>query len=569
MKKHIILFVFLSISLFSQGWNDVVQTTIPFNDLVGLDLVTNKDGNHIIVKNENSIKYYLLNSSGSVIRSYTFENNLSYENYFVSIDGNDDRIYVVYKLGNQIKTKKSTNAGQSWSNIDDINIGYNTCNHIDIKFGKDDNALHIVWATQDAWSDYKTYYQKLYSNDRWDPIETVTDGDNVGGFPTVSKSPNRVHVSYNTGHLPYPDGNLGEAKSRDKYANTWQTPQLVFSPQSFRERIHAGSSKLFDFYYKLVPGMGQYHADLYVTERNFDSNSWSSAMLLKTFAGLYEIVSATNTYDGKTHIVYEIANGVGYRNYNGSSWTSEEQIGIGYLSAKIYSVSNDLFVVWGNNSKVQYRHYDAAPLIPQNLAVTKNSNNNPYITWAINNEPDISHYEIWKKGGNEGGDWHLKATTSNTYYIDQSETVLTGAHVANERIAYYKIKAVDLSSYKSDFSSQVQIRVAGDPLSKFFSDNSNENSISKFEILQNYPNPFNPSTKITYAIPEESKVEIKVYDMLGSEVAQLVDEIKPAGYYETTFDASKLSSGIYIYRITAIKGTQLLFSEAKRMILLK
>ena len=57
--------------------------------------------------------------------------------------------------------------------------------------------------------------------------------------------------------------------------------------------------------------------------------------------------------------------------------------------------------------------------------------------------------------------------------------------------------------------------------------------------------------------------------MLGTEVAELVNEIKPAGLYETTFDASSLSSGVYVYRITALSGDRILFSQSKQMILLK
>ncbi|MDO8550154.1 MAG: T9SS type A sorting domain-containing protein [Ignavibacteria bacterium] len=62
---------------------------------------------------------------------------------------------------------------------------------------------------------------------------------------------------------------------------------------------------------------------------------------------------------------------------------------------------------------------------------------------------------------------------------------------------------------------------------------------------------------------------MKVYDMLGTEVRELVNETKAAGYYEATFDASYLSSGVYIYRITALNGDRILFSQSKQMILMK
>jgi hypothetical protein len=73
----------------------------------------------------------------------------------------------------------------------------------------------------------------------------------------------------------------------------------------------------------------------------------------------------------------------------------------------------------------------------------------------------------------------------------------------------------------------------------------------KFRLEQNYPNPFNPSTTITFALPKSSVVQLTVYDMLGREVALLVNETRGAGLYEVKFDASNLSSGVYLYKLQA------------------
>jgi photosystem II stability/assembly factor-like uncharacterized protein len=83
-------------------------------------------------------------------------------------------------------------------------------------------------------------------------------------------------------------------------------------------------------------------------------------------------------------------------------------------------------------------------------------------------------------------------------------------------------------------------------------------------LKQNYPNPFNPTTKINYQIPELSFVTLKVYDVLGNEIATLVSEEKPAGSYEVEFSAMGLPSGIYFYKLQA--GS---FIETKKMVLLK
>ncbi len=86
----------------------------------------------------------------------------------------------------------------------------------------------------------------------------------------------------------------------------------------------------------------------------------------------------------------------------------------------------------------------------------------------------------------------------------------------------------------------------------------------KFVLYQNYPNPFNPSTKIKYSIPNSAKVLIKVYDVLGKEVKTLLNEFQNIGTHEIEFNASKLSSGLYFYRI--ISG---IYSETRKMMLLR
>ena len=87
---------------------------------------------------------------------------------------------------------------------------------------------------------------------------------------------------------------------------------------------------------------------------------------------------------------------------------------------------------------------------------------------------------------------------------------------------------------------------------------------TQYSLRQNYPNPFNPTSTIQYAIPDGGLVTLKVYDILGKEVATLVNEEKSTGVYEVNFSASQLTSGVYFY--TIIAGS---FVETKKMILLK
>ena len=97
----------------------------------------------------------------------------------------------------------------------------------------------------------------------------------------------------------------------------------------------------------------------------------------------------------------------------------------------------------------------------------------------------------------------------------------------------------------------------------------NENTVSlnvpdNFELYQNYPNPFNPTTNIKFSVPNSGNISLKVYDRLGKEVAELANGFRSAGTYEINFDATKLSSGVYFYKLTTDN-----FVNTKKMTLIK
>lgn len=94
-------------------------------------------------------------------------------------------------------------------------------------------------------------------------------------------------------------------------------------------------------------------------------------------------------------------------------------------------------------------------------------------------------------------------------------------------------------------------------------ENNNETP-KDFQLMQNHPNPFNPSTTIRYTIPVESAIQIKIYNVMGMEIETLLNRKQSAGYYNLTFDASNLPSGVYFYTIRANN-----YTDTKKMILLK
>ena len=89
-------------------------------------------------------------------------------------------------------------------------------------------------------------------------------------------------------------------------------------------------------------------------------------------------------------------------------------------------------------------------------------------------------------------------------------------------------------------------------------------TLNGYKLFQNYPNPFNPTTTITYAVPKAGIISIKVFDILGREVATVVNEYKSVGQHSIIFDGSGLTSGVYVYQLKANN-----FVATHKLVLLK
>ena len=125
----------------------------------------------------------------------------------------------------------------------------------------------------------------------------------------------------------------------------------------------------------------------------------------------------------------------------------------------------------------------------------------------------------------------------------------TFVDLLNEQGKYsYRLKQIDFDG-SINYSNEIEVEFIG---------------VTEYALLQNYPNPFNPSTVINYQLPVDSKVQLKIYDILGTEIITLVNENKSAGKHEVNFNASRLSSGTYFYTIIADW-----FVQTKKMLLVK
>jgi hypothetical protein len=187
------------------------------------------------------------------------------------------------------------------------------------------------------------------------------------------------------------------------------------------------------------------------------------------------------------------------------------------------------------------------------LALIPSINNHPKLVWGPYPDDNfaVQYYKIYKKKGSST--FTVVHTTSDFTWVDASEIMIFGPPQSNESICYYKISAVGVqrgSSVETGVTNTVDTRVQGSNQEKVSSDNW-ESKSNKFTLSQNYPNPFNPGTIINYTVAANSLVTIKVYDILGNEVAELVNSNKVPGNYSVSFDASGLSSGLYLYQLKA------------------
>jgi hypothetical protein len=160
---------------------------------------------------------------------------------------------------------------------------------------------------------------------------------------------------------------------------------------------------------------------------------------------------------------------------------------------------------------------------------------------------------IWSDGNTHyHNGWNSSYITNPNYtFVNKGDTIQQVVGVLGYTHSYYKLaprKDDDITGYTS---------IVG-------VDDESNSVPNNFAVEQNYPNPFNPSTTIMYSIPQEGNVTLKIYNTLGQEVITLVNEYKSAGRYQISFDASKLTSGVYFYRVNSGNN-----SLVKKMMLIK
>jgi hypothetical protein len=206
---------------------------------------------------------------------------------------------------------------------------------------------------------------------------------------------------------------------------------------------------------------------------------------------------------------------------------------------------------YGSNQIAILLNGDVPLPVELNSFVSETKTNTVNLKWSTSSEENNSGFDIERSTvkGQTPGEWikisfiQGHGTTSsqiNYEFIDRN---------LNSGKYKYRLKQIDFNGNFKYYVLANEV-VIGSP--------------EKYELSQNYPNPFNPVTHLGFGISNSGFVSLKVYDVLGNEIKTLVNEIKPAGYYEVEFNGSNLPSGIYYYKIETES-----FSQVKKMMIVK
>ncbi len=281
---------------------------------------------------------------------------------------------------------------------------------------------------------------------------------------------------------------------------------------------------------------------VYLSTNN--GSSWTATSVGSAGSTFYTFAfSGTNIFAGA------VGGGVFLSTDSGLSWNT---INTGLTDTDVLSLTIKGDTVFAGTFSSGVWKRPLSEIVPVELFSFKAnvSGNNVNLNWTTATEVNNSGFQIERSEKLEEGNLHWEkigfvpgfgTTTESKSYSFTDQNLPSGKY-------QYRLNQIDFDG-TFEYSNTIEVDIL---------------SPIEFSLEQNYPNPFNPSTKIRFTIPESGNVSLKIFNLLGSEVATLINEEQQAGNYEVEFNAAALASGIYFYRLQA--GS---FVETKKMLLIK
>ena len=436
------------------------------------------------------------------------------------------------------------------------------------------SVVHVVWFDLRDGGNSEIYYKRSTDGGiSWGADTRLTNNTDMSRFPSVAVSGSFVHVVWEDSR----DANLEVYyKNSTDAGESWEADTRLTnnSAVSAEASVTVSGSVVhvvwaddrdgnYEIYYKRSTDGGiNWGADTRLT-----NNTAYSRLPSVTVSGLlvHVVWADRRDRDGYDEIYYNRSTD------NGISWGTDTRLtnNTYIFSSWLPSISVSGSVVHvvctdnrdGNNEIYYKRSIDGGINWGADTRLTNNtgSSESPsvivsgsvvQVVWADSRD---LNYEIYYKRSTDGGvNWGADTRLTDAPDISVNSSVTVSGSVVHV-------------VWKDLRDGNWEIYYKRDPTGNVTGIKNIDLEIPKeFSLSQNYPNPFNPSTKIKFSLPSSQFVTLKVYDVLGREIAGLINELREVGNYEVQFNPDNLVSGIYYYRFQA--GT---YSETKKLVLLR
>lgn len=442
---------------------------------------------------------------------------------------------------------KSTDSGNSWVQINNgltdyriVELALNASD--DIFIGTEGGGIFRSVDKGDTWVQINNGLANLYVY----KFIFDTDGSifaGTGGGVFYSSNNGESWAARNTGlTLPKLHG-LALNSSGTLFAGTYGAGMFRSTDKGLNwVPINNGFTEL-KVWTVSVTNQGIFSGTMHGMFRSTDNgNSWT---LLTN--GFFDVgVMIVSDVNSSGHIfAIELSHGIYRSTDNGNTWNATNS-GLPIVDiVQSLGIDRDGFIYTESSGKI-YRSINST-VTPVELSSFSGIaiGNNIDLNWKTASELNNRGFQVERK--NTEGDFvtigfikGFGTTTEEQEYSYIDKDLPAGKYI-------YRLRQVDFNGTFKIYNA-VEVEMLPE----------------KFSLSQNYPNPFNPSTNISYAIPYEEHLTLKIFDILGNEIQTLVNELKPAGRYNINFNAANLPSGVYYYILQA--GN---YSETKKLLLLK
>jgi photosystem II stability/assembly factor-like uncharacterized protein len=424
----------------------------------------------------------------------------------------------------------------------------------------------------------------------WSDNQVLISSNNICGSPAIKSDYNYVYVVC---HQFLGDYEILFIYSTD-FGQTWSSPQIIsgMDSGSLNPQLEVAGSNIFVVWEQKTSLMNN-KSEINFIKSTDHGVSWSSIINLSNSEqihsdGVQITLSVNNLYCSWLEYLSSTDNDINFSKStdNGITWTAPVNItNDSDFQYNIYMTDNginNLYVAYENGvmlgSEIYLKKSSDGGItwsVPQNITNNAGRSSNPcisifddhlYFLWSDNSHsiPANDSSDIFFKWSSDFG-----ITWSDLLNVSDNSSNSLGPRICYSVNGPLPAPWLDITIFWLDYSlgaSEIFARRANHLISAL----ETFNEINSFILEQNYPNPFNPSTNIGFRISDFGFVSLKVYDVLGNEVATLVNEEKLAGIYEVEFIAVgtsrdlSLASGVYFYQLKSGK-----FIQIKKMILLR